>query len=159
MAYLFYLPFCMVFTSNDKLHAATVPLFLRSNQSFVPGLDLKKGLAFLDEHFSELPSEVKRKGLHHFASHPPFDNSFLVTQLWDRHMRSDWREILSSGDRKTGSTFEKELIEKIKRSAEAPTVVHKSSDGNSDKLDYLITEHYVVKRKGKWKRFPPEIDK
>ena len=37
LAYLYYLPFCMVFTSNDNFHADIVPFFLRDNQSFVTG--------------------------------------------------------------------------------------------------------------------------
>ena len=33
MAYLYYLPFSMVFTSGDRLHRRTAPLFLRPDQS------------------------------------------------------------------------------------------------------------------------------
>ncbi|MEK7092317.1 MAG: hypothetical protein AAB907_01695, partial [Patescibacteria group bacterium] len=51
VAYLYYLPFCMVFTSNDKLHKALVPIFLRSNQSFISGEELKSDLKKLDAHF------------------------------------------------------------------------------------------------------------
>jgi hypothetical protein len=32
LAYLYYLPFCQIFTSNDNLHEKVVPLFLRDNQ-------------------------------------------------------------------------------------------------------------------------------
>lgn len=35
IAYLFYLPFCIVFVSSDKLHRRCTHLFLRSNQDFV----------------------------------------------------------------------------------------------------------------------------
>ena len=34
MAYLYYLPFAMMFTSNDKLHRRTAPLFMRDDQIF-----------------------------------------------------------------------------------------------------------------------------
>ena len=37
IAYLYYLPFCMVFVSNDGLHRSTAPLFLRDDQTFVWG--------------------------------------------------------------------------------------------------------------------------
>lgn len=47
LQYLFYLPFCMVLTSRDHLHAALAPALLRSNQSFVPGDVLKAELAGL----------------------------------------------------------------------------------------------------------------
>jgi len=44
MAYLFYLPFSMIFISNDKLHQRAAPLFMTDKQVFVVGDDLKKDL-------------------------------------------------------------------------------------------------------------------
>ncbi len=38
LSYLYYLPFCMVFSSNDKLHREMVPFFLRENQTTSPDL-------------------------------------------------------------------------------------------------------------------------
>jgi hypothetical protein len=70
IAYLYYLPFCQVFTSSDNLHERVVPLFLRNDQSFVKGPDLKADLRKLDEHYSALPEEVKRTGFHKFAARP-----------------------------------------------------------------------------------------
>jgi hypothetical protein len=90
-AYLYYLPFCKVFTSGDKLHERTVPLFVRPDQTFVRGTELKADLANLNAYYSALPDEVKRSGLHRFASSPPDDTSFLVTRLWDRYLPS-WRQ-------------------------------------------------------------------
>jgi hypothetical protein len=37
IAYLYYLPFCMIFTSRDDLHVRAVPLFLRADQSLCMG--------------------------------------------------------------------------------------------------------------------------
>ena len=44
IAYLFYLPFSMVFVSSDDLHRRTAPLFMRPDQAFVWGIDLKPAL-------------------------------------------------------------------------------------------------------------------
>src|SRR5207302_11190301 len=44
LAYLFYLPFCMLFVSSDKLHQRTASLFLREDQEFVDGPSLKAAL-------------------------------------------------------------------------------------------------------------------
>jgi hypothetical protein len=41
VAYLNYLPFCHAFVSSDRLHQRCAPLFLRDNQRFVWGPDLK----------------------------------------------------------------------------------------------------------------------
>jgi hypothetical protein len=155
IAYLYYLPFCMVFTSNDKLHMATVPLFLQPHQSFVSGFDLKDELGTLDRHFSALPEEVKRRGVHHFASQPPHDPAFLVARLWDRHMRPEWRDLKSTPDTKSPTSAE--MVAKINRAVVASRSGANRSTKESDEMDYVITTHYVHKRKGKWNRFPPEV--
>ena len=54
IAYLYYLPFCMVFVSNDKLHKRVVPLFLRDDQSFIVGDDLKADLRTWARAFEEI---------------------------------------------------------------------------------------------------------
>jgi hypothetical protein len=58
LAYLYYLPFCSVFTSKDNFHAEIVPLFLTSEQTFVNGIELKEDLAKLGAHYESLPEEV-----------------------------------------------------------------------------------------------------
>jgi hypothetical protein len=80
----------MVLASNDKIHADIVPFFLRENQTYVSGIELKKDLTRLDKHYDALPEEVKNRGVVSFALHPPDDKSFLVTQLWNKHMSPNW---------------------------------------------------------------------
>jgi hypothetical protein len=63
IAYLYYLPFCMAFTSRDKLHERTAPLFLDPDQEFIRGDDLKADLANLDAHYSQLSDEEKLRGV------------------------------------------------------------------------------------------------
>lgn len=50
LAYLYYLPFCSVFSSRDSFHAQVAPLFLSPAQQFVHGDDLKADLRKLNEH-------------------------------------------------------------------------------------------------------------
>ncbi|HXV80432.1 MAG TPA: hypothetical protein VEG60_11175 [Candidatus Binatia bacterium] len=90
-AYLYYLPFSMVFASNDTLHSRVVPLFLRSYQTFVEGAALKEDLGKLDRYFSLFPEEIKNEGVFRFATYPPKEGSFLVTQLWDKYLPG-WRK-------------------------------------------------------------------
>jgi hypothetical protein len=54
MAYLYYLPFAMMFISNDKLHRRTAPLFMRDDQIFQPADELKTDLRALDQFYSSL---------------------------------------------------------------------------------------------------------
>jgi hypothetical protein len=81
----------MVFTSSDKLHDRVVPLFLKPDQTYVQGHLLKADLKRIDEYFSALPEEVKRRGIMKFAHYPPDEKTLLVTQLWDKYLPK-WRE-------------------------------------------------------------------
>lgn len=47
LQYLFYLPFCMVFSSRDRLHSLLTPSLMRTNQSYIDGDTLKAELAVL----------------------------------------------------------------------------------------------------------------
>ena len=92
IAYLFYLPFCNIFVSSDRLHQNCVPHFLRPNQTFVWGPDLKAGLQRLVGHYLSLPETEKEKGLVGFAPTPPAgDQDGLVGKLWDLHLKRAWR--------------------------------------------------------------------
>lgn len=82
IAYLYYLPFTMIFASNDNLHRRTVPLFLREDQLFVAGNELKCDLQVLDAHFSALPADQLEQGLFRFAAGPPNDDRFLTTRIY-----------------------------------------------------------------------------
>ena len=44
IVYLFYLPFSQVFVSTDNLHRRAAAFFLRTDQSFIWGPDLKAHL-------------------------------------------------------------------------------------------------------------------
>jgi hypothetical protein len=153
LAYLYYLPFCKVFTSGDKLHERTVSLFMRDNQTFVRGSDLKSDLAKLDARYSVLPPEVKARGLRRFACSPPEDSSFLVTRLWDLHLPK-WRERKENEKR-----ISPELQETVRRLAEK--VQRESQPGNASETfdigdaNYIQMERKVLRVKGKWSRFGP----
>ena len=94
IAYVYYLPFCHVFVSTDNLHKRVVPLFLRPDQTFVDAAELEADLQKLDAYYWALPEDVKNTGFYKFAKHPPLDDSFLVTRLWDKR-GFEWREQAS----------------------------------------------------------------
>jgi hypothetical protein len=90
LAYLYYLPFCSVFSSTDRFHRQIVPLFLTDHQTFVEGQDLKAELQKLDAHYSAFRDDVKQQGFYSYATLPPEDTSFLTTRLWDKYLPA-WR--------------------------------------------------------------------
>jgi len=100
LAYLYYLPFCSVFTSKDNFHAQVVPLFLAPDRSFVNGIELKEDLKQLNGLYSALPEDVLKTGLSNFAHRPPEDTTYLTTRLWHKYLPG-WRANLNKGS-KTG---------------------------------------------------------
>jgi hypothetical protein len=155
LAYLFYLPFCMLFISTDKLHRRCAPLFLRKDQQFVWGDDLKSDLRNLDDLYEKLPQIEKEKGLYSFAGEPPMDDSFLVTRLWDSCIPK-WRDIKSSVPPRDKGVNTK-LAEKIIQMAEAKTLEPEEVDFDMMNPDSITLQRKISKRKGKWWLLPKDL--
>lgn len=155
IAYIYYLPFCHVFVSADNLHKRVVPLFLRPDQTFVDAADLKADLQKLDAYYWALPDDVKNNGFHKFAKYPPFDDSFLVTRLWDKR-GVEWREQALKPD-PLDPVKDAKIIEELKRITDSA----KSSDPNArlsiGESDFMQIRRSVVRKKGKWDRFGPGV--
>ena len=162
MAYLYYLPFAALFTSNDKLHRRTVPLFLGEGQSYLPADELKGALKELDDHYSELPDEVKELGVLAFASYPPPELDNVVTRLWDEHMRRDWRDVARRREAELGKPRDEDaeqvsLGEIKQRMAEAESLPQDAAEPEGG-ADYFITSRRVPAQKGKWRMVSEEIE-
>jgi hypothetical protein len=152
LAYLYYLPFCSVFTSNDNFHAQIVPLFLAPDQSFVNGIELKEDLMRLNALYSALPEAVLKTGLSNFADVPPEDTTYLTTRLWDKFMPG-WRAMLNkAGKEPMSPEEEKKLVDKLNRLSESPEL-QPHDERDIDKLQYAMVERRIYPKKGKWLRF------
>ena len=152
IAYLYYLPFCMVFTSQDKLHAAVAPLFLGNDQEFVLGQDLKADLAALDAHYSGLPDQVKARGAFKFAAHPPLEGSFLTSQLWDR-FNPRWRKRASDSVPLTPE-LERMLLAKAKELTEGPTDHAAAAHPPAlEQIEEASFAYKTARKVGKWRLF------
>jgi len=154
LAYLYYLPFCSVFTSKDNFHADIVPLFLSSEQTFVNGTELKEDLKRLVAHYEELPEDVLKTGLIHFAAYPPDDTAFLITRLWDKYMPG-WRVARDVPKPVRDPEEEKRLVEDLNRHADSPEL-QPTDEQDIDKMDYATFRRMVYPKKGRWLRFSEE---
>jgi hypothetical protein len=132
LAYLYYLPFCTVFTSKDRFHAQIVPLFLDPFQTFVHGEDLKSELKKLNEHYSRLPESELRQGLISFAPYPPDETEFLTTRLWDKYLPR-WRQKISYMDL-DDPEYQKKTLELVNSFDEGAPGVHPHDEHDVDKL-------------------------
>ena len=164
MAYLYYLPFSMVFTSGDRLHAWTVPLFLRSDQAYLPASDLKVALQELDQYFDALPDEVKKLGVMQFAGgYPPHQVDNAVTRMWDKTMRADWRKISTEQEAQRGEPrdehADRALIEQLKEMQRGGQELNDEDAPDSlDDVDQVFIKRSMPVFRGKWRMVSEEVE-
>jgi len=154
LAYLYYLPFCAVFTSKDNFHVNVAPLFMTAAQTFVHGDDLKADLARLAALYQTFPASERAKGLIMFAPHPPDDPTYLTSQLWDIYLPY-WRP--NSPNRSQVPPDKKAALDKLLAEFEARTASMKpGSMPGYDDLDFMEINVQPKVAKGTNVRFPPE---
>jgi hypothetical protein len=154
LAYLYYLPFCAVFSSRDNFHVQVAPLFMHPAQQFLHGDNLKADLKRLDELYLQLPKETLEKGLYFFARFPPDDSSYLITRLWDAYL-PDWRKDSKNVVEVPQKIKEalKELVDKYEQAVPAAheTVVH------TDSLAFAQKSQQIKPKKGDYFRIAKDI--
>lgn len=155
IAYLYYLPFCMVFSSNDKLHARTAPLFMEIGQTYIGGNELKQGLRELDCYYTEHLDEIESVGLMQFAPYPPSDMHNSVTRLWDVYLPG-WRELNLEQRRENKLEDTSDIVTRLKRAQtqSIPLGIHV----DSETADYSMISRMARVRKGKWRIMPPGVE-
>lgn len=156
IGYLFYLPFSNVFVSSDLLHSKCAPLFLRQDQQYIWGPDLKNGLKMINEHYQSFPEEQKEKGVMSFAGNPPKEGNFLITEIWDRHLPG-WREKVELDLTDKNIKHEK-LVELVNKFTESPTLSPEDVDFDVTNTDSLSLTRMVSKKKGSWFQIPANME-
>jgi hypothetical protein len=91
--YLYYLPFCQVFISNDKYHAETVPLFMTEKQRFICGEEIKKDLNEIKHVLTSLSAEQRQQ--YNYKNYPPERDNSIICRLFDTFCPG-WRKEASN---------------------------------------------------------------
>jgi len=154
VAYLYYLPFCMVFASSDRFHRQIAPLFLRPDQEFVWGQDLKQALRWLNGHFSAYPDEEKAAGVMALARTLPENAPDILVQMWNRHLPS--RKIgADHGPAKSTPRLDS-FIEKARQMEAAPTASPDPETFHTGDVQRVLIKRKVPGKKGSWYLVPPQ---
>jgi hypothetical protein len=152
IAYLFYLPFCQAFVSSDRLHQRVVAPFLRADQHFVWGQDLKEDLGRINAHFLRLPESERELGVMRFAHRPPPDVSTVVGEVWGRFglgSRSHNENLAEKMDPEA----QKRLVERLTAFRKGQTLPE-NSIGPVEDMNMLSIERKVSGKKGSWWQVP-----
>jgi hypothetical protein len=155
IAYLYYLPFCHIFVSNDKLHKRVVPLFLRKDQTFVDAMELKADLTKLDDHYGALPEDLKTSGFHKFANYPPREPEFLVARLWDS-LGTQWRDA-AANYKPPDQSKHPETIAELDRIREAAQTADPAARVSIEDTEFMEIVRYPQRKKGKWLRYGRDV--
>ena len=157
IAYLFYLPFCIAFTSRGKLHERTAPLFLDHDQVFIRGDDLKADLAKLDAHYSQLSDAEKLRGVMSFAHYPPVEGDFLTSKLWDKLMRPEWRDRAKRRSEIRSKENDAKIVAEINEIADASRLSIEDL-GEYEEPEAVLVQRKVPLYRGKWRMVPPKVE-
>lgn len=162
ISYLFYLPFCNVFVSSDKLHLRTTNLFMSDNQTLISGSILKDDLKKIDNYFLKIPEEAKKRGVLSFAHYPPDDIETEIGIIRDKYL-IPWRESakkfrLNGYLEVRNKESDKELLEFFKKEREKE-VKYEGPPLSSDSTDSLLIKRKIRNYRGSWQMVSDEIAK
>lgn len=175
ITYLFYLPFCRFFVSNDKLHKRSAELFLNAGQEFVDGSELKMDLNAICGHYTSLAEEIEAEGMFRVAKSPPLGPESLSTKLWQRASFGENErtrafdpatsvETAKAAKNAGGGRLEKnpKLFSEIKErieSMKAGAPLKVGSRFSMDEIDQVAIERKIPLRRGRWRLLPKGIEK
>lgn len=128
MQYLFYLPFCMVFTSADKLHHDMAPLFTNATRLYVPCDELQAGLRTLADHYDAHGDELKVQGSARFARYPPLELDTVIHRLYDQTMPT-WRKLAAETPLEITPELNARLMEQMRPMREAMERARRQREG------------------------------
>ncbi|MDI5929611.1 hypothetical protein [Rhizobium leguminosarum] len=155
VAYLYYLPFCTLFISEDRLHRRIAPLFLKEGQKMVTGAELKHDLIKLDQHFSALPEEDRNQGMFRLAATPPDDEKYLTTRLWREcgHSTAPKPPIVEN------PAVHREISQNLKEVVALSRQPQRGRFSQSDlkEPDQRMIRRMIPRQWGKWQVIPDDI--
>lgn len=169
IGYLSCLPFSFLFVSSGKLHRQCAPLFLRTDQNFVWGPELKADLAQIVERYKGLPVEEQEKGMMKFARVPP-EGSLVAKLVNDfaammkRQEQERLRRLFDEPPIETPTRnlkpfprAEPELVKHLNRFKDAPGLSPEEIDFDTMNPDVLSVQRSVHKRRGSFWQLPKDL--
>lgn len=85
--YIYYLPFCSIFSSKDNEQCEIAKLLLKNNQDFIYGNDLKTDIRTIKNYFETLSEEQLEAFYLEYGIYPPVLANSFTTIMWKKNMR------------------------------------------------------------------------
>lgn len=154
IAYLFYAPFCHLFVSSDRLHRITAPLYLRPDQEFVWGRDLKGDLTQLDSHFKSLPENLRSQGVYKLGSRLPDQSQGKIRELMQRFAPNLLKPPVDPG--LISVEAHAKLMGEMQEWDNAPAVESPQNLPDGE-WETMILKRSVHRQRGSWIQIGPEV--
>lgn len=95
------------------------------------------------------------RGIYSFAPHPPLDDTFLTSRLWDRFL-PDWRKRMTREPKRSAES-EAELMDQLRRMDGAQRD-ESGEQFDTDSARFLSVSRYLPIRRGKWRLISREAE-
>lgn len=135
LEYLYYLPFCNVFTSDDKIHKQLAPFLIRKNQQFVTGAELKKDFKGIVEYLSKEGEATKKK----FSSEPPIIEDSLTFKLWKEYFDYPRSSNMDRNISAEELDYMKQQMDKFIRASNGEKVVFEEDEAE----EFIVKKSYL----------------
>ncbi len=107
--YIFYLPFCMVFTSADNVQSNFAKIFLKDTQDFIEAINLKADINGIIMHWDNMPEHDKKTFANDYGCYPPEFKYSITNKIWKKHMKPRSKPLSSEKKEQIG----KKILEDI----------------------------------------------
>ncbi len=138
LEYLYYLPFCMVFSSGDFLHRDLVQ-FISKDQIFIPRDVFKADLKGLAMWWTSLTAKQQEEERHRIG--PPEFEASVTHQAWKKFMKPGYRERTPL-KQKMSPEGEEKMMDHIRKMMKG-VVPASSPDLSIDDCDFVVHKRNV----------------
>jgi hypothetical protein len=142
LQYLYYLPFVSIFTSHDKFHITFAPLFLREDQKFIVGNDLKADLKSIVKLRDEVPEPELDEWMKKQRSFPPEQPDSFTYNVWKEGATPSYKGWTDESHERTPEQ-EKELLERLKRMKSGGQSTDPSGVFDEEGTEFITRESWI----------------
>lgn len=142
LEYLFYLPFCNAFSSNDKFHKLIVPFFLEPGKDYIQGSELKSDLKSICTLRNILIGEERDRWAEKYKHHPPEDTNSITYRIWKKYARpSVLTENISR--QKISEEAQKKVIDEIHKYMNSLADQTERMNFDDPATDFILRERWI----------------
>jgi hypothetical protein len=135
LEYLYYLPFCNVFTSNDKIHKQLAPMLIREDQKFIVGTDLKNDFKQIVEYLEKEGEATKKK----YVSEPPIIEDSLTFGFWKEYFGYPESSNMTRNISEKELEYMKQQMDKFERASKGGHVDFEEGEGE----EFIVKKSYL----------------